>query len=280
MKEKLGKLRQSARQSMAKGFSWAWAHKLRIAVLAVVFALIAPRPAKTQFLDPCCAIMQAGLASISSALSHVVGGGLNSVLSTDQGIHSFQQTVVWPQVSITQAQGLVGTLRGLFSQTESLIHTPVASATLPSTQQLEAILLSRNAAQIPNTTSVYTAVYGLVPGQTNAPPSVRNTIDMSDAVAQDAMKRAISIDNLADLELQAASQINQGIQTAAPGSAPIIEAQADAWLVRSNAYTQAALADLMRVQAVDLASAGAGVKMGATNASSLQQKIQQMLQPR
>ena len=280
MKEKLRELRQSARQSIAKGFRWAWAHKLRVAVLAVVFALIAPRPAKTQFLDPCCAIMQAGLASISSALSHVIGGGLNSVLSTDQAIHNFQQSVVWPQALITQAQGMVGTLRGLFSQTQSLIRIPVASATLPSTQQLEAILLSRNAAQIPNTTSVYTAVYGLVPGQTNAPPSVRNTIDMSDAVAQDAMKRAISIDNLADLELQAASQINQSIQTAAPGSAPIIEAQADAWLVRSNAYTQAALADLMRVQAVDLASAGAGVKTGATNASSLQQKIQQMLQPR
>jgi hypothetical protein len=280
MKEKLGKLGQSARQSMARGSRWARAHKLRITVLAIVFALIAPRPAKTQFLDPCCAIMQAGLASISSALSHVIGGGLNSVLSTDQGIHSFQQTVVWPQASITHAQGLVGTLRGLFSQTESLIHTPFASATLPSTQQLENILLSRNANQIPNTTSSYTVVYGSVPSQTNAPQNVRNMIDMNDAVAQDAMKRAISIDNLADLELQAASQINQSIQTAAPGSAPIIEAQADAWLVRSNAYTQAALADLMRVQAVDLAGAGAGVKMGATNASSLQQKIQQMLQPR
>jgi hypothetical protein len=280
MIENLGKIGQSARQSMARGSRWARAHKLRITVLAIVFALIAPRPAKTQFLDPCCAIMQAGLASISSALSHVIGGGLNSVLSTDQGIHSFQQTVVWPQASITHAQGLVGTLRGLFSQTESLIHTPVASATLPSTQQLENILLSRNANQIPNTTSSYTVVYGSVPSQTNAPQNVRNMIDMNDAVAQDAMKRAISIDNLADLELQAASQINQSIQTAAPGSAPIIEAQADAWLVRSNAYTQAALADLMRVQAVDLASAGTGVKMGATNASSLQQKIQQMLQPR
>ena len=280
MIENLGKIGQSARQSMARGSRWARAHKLRITVLAIVFALIAPRPAKTQFLDPCCAIMQAGLASISSALSHVIGGGLNSVLSTDQGIHSFQQTVVWPQASITHAQGLVGTLQGLFSQTLSLIHTPVASATLPSTQQLEAILLSRNANQIPNTTSSYTVVYGSVPSQTNAPQNVRNMIDMNDAVAQDAMKRAISIDNLADLELQAASQINQSIQTAAPGSAPIIEAQADAWLVRSNAYTQAALADLMRVQAVDLAGAGAGVKMGATNASSLQQKIQQMLQPR
>jgi hypothetical protein len=254
MKEKLGKLRQSVRQSLARGSRWAWAHKLRITVLAIVFALIAPRPAKTQLLDPCCAIMQAGLASISSALSHVIGGGLNSVLSTDKGTQNFQQTVVWPQASITHAQGLVGTLQGLFSLTQSLIRIPVASATLPSTQQLET--------------------------KTNAPPSVRNMIDMSDAVAQDAMKRAISIDNLADLELQAANQINQSIKTAAPGSAPIIEAQADAWLVRSNAYTQAALADLMRVQAVDLASAGAGVKMGATNASSLQQKIQQMLQPR
>src|ERR1039458_979220 len=115
MKENLGKHRQAARQSLARGFRWASAHKLRIAVLVIAFALVAPRPAKTQFLDPCCAIMQAGLASISSALSHVIGGGLNSVLSTDQGIHSFQKTVVWPQASITHAQGLVGTLQGLFS---------------------------------------------------------------------------------------------------------------------------------------------------------------------
>src|SRR5580658_5071140 len=150
MKEKLGKLRQSVRQSMATGITWAWAHKLRIAVLVIVFALIAPRPAKTLLLDPCCIIMQAGLASISSALSHVVGGGLNSVLSTDQGTQNFQQTVVWPPASITQAQGLVGTLQGLFTQNINVIHTPVASATLPTTQQLETILLSRDATQIPN----------------------------------------------------------------------------------------------------------------------------------
>jgi hypothetical protein len=33
----------------------------------------------------------------------------------------------------------------------------------------------------------------------------------------------------------------------------MIEAQADAWLVRANAYTQSALSDLMRVRAIDLA---------------------------
>jgi hypothetical protein len=248
--------------------------------LILVLALIAPRPAKTQFLDPCCAILEAGLSTIASTLSSVIGGGLNSILSVDKTIQGFEQNLVWPQQLIAQAQGLVGTFQGLFSQIQRVTHISVASATLPTTQQLESYLLSGDANQISNMSASFTAVYGLVPGQTAAPPNVRNMVDMSDAVAQDAMKRAIEIDNLANLELQAANQINQSIQTAAPGSAPIIEAQADAWLVRANAYTQAALADLMRVRAVDLADAGADVKMGALNASGLQQKILQMLQPR
>ncbi len=105
-------------------------------------------------------------------------------------------------------------------------------------------------------------------------------MDMADAVAQDAMKRAIEIDKLADLEIQAADQVSQSIQTAAPGSAPIIEAQADAWLVRANAYTQAATADLMRVRAATLADRGADMKLGASNTTSFQQKLQNMLQPK
>lgn len=280
MKERLQRLGQSVTDSFSKGARWAWAHKLRVAVLALVFTLIAPRSATSQFLDPCCAIMSAGLATISSTLSGVIGGGLNSILSVDKTIQNFEQTVVWPQQLIAQAQALVGTVQGLFSQIQNVTSISVASATLPNTQQLESNLLSANANQIGNTSPNYTAVYGPVPDQTAAPQNVRNMIDMSDAAAQDAMKRAIAIDNLANLELQAADRINRSIQTAAPGSAPIIEAQADAWLVRSNAYTQAALADLMRVRAVDLANAGADVKMGATNTSGLQKKIQQMLQPR
>ena len=63
------------------------------------------------------------------------------------------------------------------------------------------------------------------PGPT---PRVQDMVDMSDDAAQDAMKRSIEIDNLANLEIQAANQLNQAIQNAAPGSAPILEAQADA----------------------------------------------------
>jgi hypothetical protein len=278
--ERLRRFGKSVKQFASRGLNWAWKYKFRVAVLALVFTLVAPRPAKSQFLDPCCAILEAGLSTIASTLSSVIGGGLNSILSVDKTIQNFEQTVVWPQQLIAEAKSLVGNIQGLFGQMQSVISIPVASATLPTTQQLETNLLSANADQIGSTSQDYTAVYGLVPNQTAAPPVVRNEIDMSDAVAEDAMKRAIEIDNLANLELQAAGQINQSIQTAAPGSAPIIEAQADAWLVRANAYTQAALADLMRVRAVDLANAGADLKMGSANAVGLQQKIQQMLNPR
>jgi len=266
-------------QAAKHGARWAWAHRLRLATLALLLVLFKPQPVKSQFIDPCCAMLAAGLSTIASTLSGVVGGGLNNILSIDQAISNFQQSVVWPQQLIAQAQALVGTLQGMFTQIESVMKVPVNSATLPAGQQLEQNLLSRDAQQIPNTGARYTVVYGQLPASTQASPQTLNLIDMADAVAQDAMKRAIEIDNLADLELQAADQINQSIQNAAPGSAPIIEAQADAWLVRANAYTQAATADLMRVRAASPADRGADLKTGATNTTSFGQQVQMLLQP-
>ena len=265
---------------LRSAIGWARDHRLRVAVMVLAFLLVLPRPVKSQFLDPCCAIMAAGLSTISSTLSSVIGGGLTSVLSVDRTISNFEQGVVWPQRLISQAQALVGTLRGVSTQIRSVMSLPVASATLPASQQLEQNLLSANAGQIPSTGSAYTAVYGQLPAVTQASPQSRNLMDMTDAIAQDAMKRAIEIDNLANLEIQAANQINQSIQTAAPGSAPILEAEADAWLVRANAYTQAATADLIRVRAAALADRSADLKLGASNAQGLDQKLQNMLQPK
>jgi hypothetical protein len=280
MRDSMRELLRRAKRGLKEGASWVWQRRLRVATVLLVLALVAPRPVKSQFLDPCCAILSAGLATISSTLSSVIGGGLNSILSVDQTIQNFEQNVVWPQQLIAQAQALVGSLQGVFNQIESVMNVPVNSATLPTSQQLEQNPLSRDTGQISNTGANFTAVYGQLPTSTQASPQSRNLMDMADAVAQDAMKRAIEIDNLADLELQAADQINQSIQTAAPGSAPIIEAQADAWLVRANAYTQAATADLMRVRAAALADRSADMKLGATNTTSFQEKLQKMLQPK
>jgi hypothetical protein len=92
--------------------------------------------------------------------------------------------------------------------------------------------------------------------------------DMTDAQAQDAMKRAVAIDALADAELAEADQMGQQISMAAPGSAPILEAEADIWVVRANAYTQSALAELMRTRGIDLANQSKTAKLGAANGTS------------
>ncbi len=265
------------RDALSKWRSRVETRKVRVGLLALALILTAPWPAEGQ-LSPCCAILVAGLSSISSALKSVIGGGLNQILGVDQAIQQFEQNVVWPQNLINQARALVGSLQGIFNQIEALTKLPVNSATLPNSQQLEANLLSRNANKIAQTSANFVALYGSVPTAADASQQVRDMVDMTDAAAQDAMKRAIEIDALSDLELQAASQINQSIQNAAPGSAPIIEAQADAWLVRANAYTQAATSDLMRLRAIDLANSSADIKMGATNTTNLRQQLMNLLQ--
>jgi len=83
---------------------------------------------------------------------------------------------------------------------------------------------------------------------------------------------------LAEVELAVADQINQQIQNAAPGSAPILEAQASAWLVRANAYTQSAMAELIRVRAVDLASSGAQLKFRANDTNQLRNNTNQVFE--
>jgi hypothetical protein len=94
------------------------------------------------------------------------------------------------------------------------------------------------------------------------------------------MKRAIAIDAIAEMELDAADRIIQEVQAAAPGSAPIVEAGAAAWLVRANAHTQATLTELMRLRAVDLADAGAEMKLGAQYGAQLRGNVTDALRRR
>src|SRR6266446_55466 len=93
---------RNAIQSVMRGLRWAWGHKVRTIVLLVVFTLLAPNPIRSQFVDPCCAILATGLTTISNTLSSVIGGGLNSILSIEKDISKFEQTVVWSQNLINQ----------------------------------------------------------------------------------------------------------------------------------------------------------------------------------
>jgi len=183
--------------------------------LVIVIALL-PSKARSQLgLDPCCAMMQVGLNTISGLLRNSVAMPLGSIQQSQQQSANFEQQVVFPMAAITQARNMALQFEGQFVQMRQLFQLPVASATLPMSQMLEQSLLSGNPGAMPQITSNYSALYGTVMPPANAPQPVRNMVDMTDAEAQAAMKKAVEIDALANLELQAAEQINRQLQSAA-----------------------------------------------------------------
>lgn len=259
-----------------RGFSRRRLGMAAVAILLVVVLL--PSRALSQFgVDPCCAIITAGLQSISGLLKSVVAQPLGQIQQMRQQALNFEQQVVYPAAAINQAKALAGQFQGQFTQMHELFDTPVQSATLPQPLQLQQTILSRDPNAISQVSASYTAVYGPVMAQTDASSAIRDVTDATDAEAQAAMKKSVEIDALADLELQAAEQMNQQLKTAVPGSAPILEAQASAWVVRANAYTQSAMAELVRVRSIDLANRGAQMKFSTAHSVNLRDNTQQML---
>jgi len=266
---------------------WMWRHRLKIIALVLVLSILAPKPAPAQIFSPVVAIIVSALTSINQALTSVIGGALdimNQTLSTIQGlfqaVQDLYQKVVYPQALIDRARGLVGQVMGMYNQIKTISQVAVHSATLASPKRLEQTLLSRNPLNIGSVSSQYQSVYQPLPPATDASPELRDVIDMTDAASQAALKRAIAIDAIADQELQAAERLLVELQVAAPGTAPMIDAQASAWLVRAHAYTQTALAESMRLRAIDLANVGAEMKSNAKHGVITRQQLEMMMERR
>lgn len=277
---------------LRKCWKLATFHRTRIVALLVLLSLFAPQPAEGQFgfIFGLINIVSSGLntlngvmTTVNNTLRNVIGPilqGINTAMSAAQqlmgAIFDFQRNIVYPQQAINSARALVGQVQGIYNSIRGIWSTVVRSATLPNPRQLEAVILSGNAGQIAVVRANFQAVYTPLPTATEAHPSQRDLIDSSDAVAQAAMKRSIAIDAIAEQELAAAEQMMSALQSTAPGTAEMIGAQAGAWLVRSHAYTQQAMAELMRVRAIELAGESARVKEAARFTRETRNKLTDM----
>jgi hypothetical protein len=237
---------------------------LKTALVALALVIIAPTHANGQFGIDTAAIL-AALSKMQSLMNTYMATPLKTINQYEQSTAEYEQQVMYPLTAINQAKSSVTQFESQFNNIGNMFHVNVSSATLPQSQSLETTLLSRNAGNVSTVSPQFQSVYGVVMTQNSASPQVRTMTDMTDAQAQDAMKRAIEIDALADAELNAATQMGQQISQAAPGSAPILEAEADVWVVRANAYTQAALAELMRTRGIDLANQSKASKLATTD---------------
>ena len=232
--------------------------------LALIVILLLPVRGHGQFGIDTAAIL-AALSKMQSLMSSYIAAPLRTINQYEQSTMKYEQEVMYPLAAINQAKTSVTQFENQFRQVDGLFRISVSSATLPQAQSLESIILSRNATNLASLSPQFQAVYGVVMPQNSASPAVRTVTDMTDAQAQDAMKRAIEIDAIADAELDQANQLGQQISQAAPGSAPILEAEADVWVVRANAFTQAALAELMRTRGIDLANQSAITKLATAD---------------
>jgi hypothetical protein len=258
---------ESSDSTQPEPHSWRRSTLLKVAAVVLAALTILPMRAHGQFGIDMAAIL-AALQKMQSLMSTYISAPLSTINQYEQSVAKYEQQVMYPLAAINQAKNSVTQFESQFSQISNLFHVNVASATLPQSGNLESLLLSRNAANVGSVSSQFQSVYGVVMQQNAASPAVRTMTDMTDAQAQDAMKRAIEIDALADAELKEADQMGQQITAAAPGSAPILEAEADVWVVRANAYTQAALAELMRTRGIDLANQSAAAKLATTNTTN------------
>jgi hypothetical protein len=262
-----GETRARMKSLLRKGSVW---------LLIALLLLGRPQPARAQFgID--LGVIEAGLQAILSVLKSSVGGPLQDIEAIERSWTQFEQTTIYPQSSILQAQNAVASFALPMQQMNQIFSVNYASAQLPAPQQLEQQLLSGDPSQVANLGAAYHHVYGNLPAATQAPQHVQNSIDITDAEAQDGFKKAIELDALALQEQQVAQQLNQQIQQAAPGSAPILEADAAAWVVRANAYTQSAMAELMRVRSASIANQGTTMKDVTASTVHTNQNLQQML---
>lgn len=246
--------------AMTSTHPWYRPSLLKVSIVALAVLAILPTRASGQFGIDTAAIL-AALSKMQSLMNTYIAAPLKTINQYDQSIVKYEQEVMYPLAAINHAKTSVMQFENQFNQVSGMFSVDVSSATLPQSQSLESLLLSRNAANVPNLSGQFENVYGVVMPQNTASPQVRTMTDMTDAQAQDAMKRAIEIDALAAAELNEANQMGQQISQAAPGSAPILEAEADVWVVRANAYTQAALAELMRTRGIDLANQSGKTKL-------------------
>jgi len=243
-----------------------------------ILSVVAVEPAHSQFGIDIAAIL-AGLKEVDSTLNSVVASPLKMINQIEQQEQQFQREVLYPVAAINSARQMATSFSSSFLSFRQLGSMNIASAQLPYPQQLEQEMLSANPNDIGTIGSAYQNVFSPLPPQTAVPQNIAYQIDMGDAQAQDALKKAIELDAFAAREMEVAQKLNQQIAASAPGTAPMLDAEASAWVVQANAYTQMGMAELLRVNSATLSSRGGALKASTTQMQNLNQRMLQILTP-
>jgi hypothetical protein len=218
------------------------------------------------------------LNTITSTLQETIGGALSGIQTLNSTINNFRQGVIWPVAAINQARGFVNSTRAQYGNLMLQIHSVRNnSATLVNPSQLETVFRSGKAPNIAQLQAAYSIVYTPVPSATDAKPIQRNMMDMDDALAMASLKTTVISDQTTQGMLALADSLEQQSASAAPGSGPMLAAQAQVADLETQAYMTKVLAAELRQEAAKLAHQNTLLKQSAASTRNLQNQIQQVL---
>jgi hypothetical protein len=247
--------------------------KRLLAVLVVALCLL-PTRARAAGIADILTLIQ----TITSTLQNAIGGSLSGIQTLNSAINNFRQQTIWPVAAINQAKASVTSTiaryRGLMSQVQTIKNN---SATLANPTQLESVFRNGQAGSIAQISLMYAKVYATVPPPTDARPVHRNMIDMDDALAMGSLKTTVLSDQTTQGMLALADQLEQQSAAAAPGSGPMLSAQAQVADLETQAYMAKMLAAELRQEAARLAHQNTLLKQSAASTRNLQNQIQQVL---
>lgn len=216
--------------------------------------------------------------AITGTVSNVIAPALTDMEAVEARVRQLEQQVVWPEAVIAQARSVIQQIRGRFSRlAEQTRSVALQSATLVAPSQLEKLLRASDANQLDQIANCYRSVFQPLPALQSATAAQRALVDLDDASALSALKEATSSDVAGEHELQLADAIEQLAAGSAPGSAPLLGAQARIAELESEAMLQRLFASQLRQEAALLAHDNALRKQGADSLDQLRGNILRLL---
>jgi hypothetical protein len=216
--------------------------------------------------------------TITSTLQGPIGGVLNEMQKVSAAINNFRRQIIWPLALINQTRSFISATRahytGLMSQIEGIKNN---SATLALPMQFESLFRNAQAGTMTQIPPIYVQVYQPVSQASFAQPMQRNLMDIDDAMAMDSLKTAMVSDQNTEGMLRLADSLEQQAMSAAPGSAPMVTAQARVADLETQAQLAKMLASQLREEATKVAHQNAVLKQSSVATQNLQNQIQQVL---
>jgi hypothetical protein len=218
------------------------------------------------------------LTSIYGTLRGDIGGVLNNIQGVNTNVRDLHQGMVWPVASLNQARGFVGQVTAQYRDPMWQIHSlATSSASLSNPSQLESLLRSRQTGNLGGLQPAFLRLYQPVPVTSDAPAMERNMIDIDDALALGALKTTVVSDQSGNQMLSLADALEQQASKAAPGSTPLLTAQAQIASLETQAFLQRMLAAELRQEAAKLAHDNALRKRSAETARNLRNQVHDVL---